>query len=289
MEMTSRMSIAKPGHRTRQQIAARKTTRPPVRPRVPARGSQEPVEWRSARSEPAALRIERQIKSAILNRQFQVGDFLGSEHDLSAKLGVSRLPVREAIGRLQSLGLVEVRTGAAGGARVATGRPEHIAELLAIQLVLDGLDADQVLVAQRVVEVAAAGMAARGAGADDITRMERALDNAEALVEKPEHFTQASMAFHAAVGDASRNRLISIMMQAIALALERVTAPDTTVEVARRVVARHRKLLQAIKAGDETESVDLISRHLDLVHSRVRARIAADQAVAPRARKPRSK
>lgn len=235
--------------------------------------SEGPVQWQAVRSEPAACRIERQIKAAILGRQFQVGDYLGSEHDLSAKLGVSRLTVREAIGRLQALGLVEVRTGAAGGARVAAGRPEHIAELLAIQLVLEGLEAEQVLVAQRIVEVAAAGMAARCAQPEDIATMELALARAERLVERPDAFTAASLAFHAAVGEASRNRFLSIMMQAISLALERVMAPDTTVEVARRVVARHRKLMQAIKAGDEETSMRLISQHLDRVHLRVRARL----------------
>ena len=244
--------------------------------------SEGPVQWQAVRSEPAACRIERQIKAAILGGQFQVGDYLGSEHDLSAKLGVSRLPVREAIGRLQALGLVEVRTGAAGGARVAAGRPEHIAELLAIQLVMEGLETEQVLVAQRIVEVAAAGMAARCAQLEDIATMELALAKAESLVERPDAFTAASMAFHAAVGEASRNRFLSIMMQAISLALEQVMAPDTTVEVARRVVARHRKLMQAIKAGDEETSVRLISRHLDRVHSRVRARLGQDQAPAAR-------
>ena len=262
--------------------------RAPAATRLPA-GSTAPIQWRTVRSEPAACRIERQIKAAILDRQFQVGDYLGSEHDLSAKLGVSRLPVREAIGRLQALGLVEVTTGATGGARVAAGRPEHIAELLAIQLVLEGLDADQVLVAQRIVEVAAAGMAARCAAPEDIARLESALAQAEHLVETPNAFTAASMAFHAAVGEASRNRFLSIMMQAIALALERITAPDTTVEIARSVVSRHRKLLQAIKAGDEVASVKLISQHLDRVHARVRARLAegATQTVRTRMAHPK--
>jgi GntR family transcriptional repressor for pyruvate dehydrogenase complex len=185
------------------------------------------------------------------------------------------LPVREAIGRLQAVGLVEVRPGAAGGTRVALGRPEHIAELLAIQIVLEGLEADQVLVAQRIIEVAAVAMAARGAKADDIARMEHALDKVERLIDNPDRFTAASMAFHAAVGEASRNRFLAITMQAISLALEQVTAPDTTADVARSVAARHRKLLIAIKAGDEAASVQLISRHLDRVHARVRARVSA--------------
>ena len=110
--------------------------------------------------------------------------------------------------------------------------------------------------------------------------MTAALTRAEALVQKPKEFTAASMAFHAAVGDASRNRLLSILMQAISLALEQLTAPDTTTEVARRVVVRHRKLLQAITEGDEEASVNLISRHLDLVHAGVRSRLSREKAAA---------
>lgn len=244
---------------------------------APPRAAAQPMSWRSARSEPAGSRIERQIKTAILAGQFHAGDYLGSENDLAARLGVSRLPVREAIGRLQALGLVEVKTGAGGGVRVAAGKPDHIAEILAIQLVLDGLDAEQVLVAQRIVEVAAVGMAARSAQAEDIDGMERALAEAVELCDHPAAFTAASMRFHAAVGEASANRLLAIMMQAVSLALEQLTAPDTTVEVAKRVVANHRKLLDAIKAGDETASVQLINRHLDRVHAHVRRRLAAER------------
>jgi GntR family transcriptional repressor for pyruvate dehydrogenase complex len=239
-----------------------------------AKSSKRPiVQWRSARSESAAQRIERQIKTAVLAREFQCGDYLGSEHELSAQLGVSRLPVREALGRLQALGLVEVRTGAGGGARVASGDPGRIGELLAIQLILEGIDAEQVLVAQRIIEVAAVGMAARYAQPEHIEQMEQALVEAERLVEQPDRFTAAAMAFHAAVGRGSRNRFLSIMMQAIAVALEQVTAPDTTVEVARSVVARHRKLLCAIRSGDQEAALNLIARHLDRVHAHVRARL----------------
>jgi len=247
-----------------------------AKPASPPANDDVAFAWCPVRSEPAGLRIERQIKAAILSGRCKVGEHLGSENDLAAQLGVSRLPVREAVGRLQALGLVEVRTGAAGGVRVAAGKPDGIAELLAIQLVLDGLEAEEVLVAQRIVEVAAVGMAARNASPSALARMRLALAEAERVVEQPEAFTSCSMAFHAAVGVASQNRFLSIMMQAIALALERVNAPDTTVEVARKVAARHRKLLQAIEAGDETASVALISRHLDHVHGHIRARLARD-------------
>lgn len=262
---------------TGEQVVA-SAGRSAPRSSVSPANDREAILWQPARSEPAACRIERQIKAAIVSGQCKVGDYLGSENDLAAQLGVSRLPVREAVGRLQALGLVEVRTGAAGGVRVAAGNPDRIAELVAIQLFLDGLDPEQVLVAQRIVEVAAVGMAARTAEAEDIAGMEHALREAERLMDEPSSFTAASMAFHAAVGDASRNRFLAIMMQAISLALEQLTAPDTTTEVARRVVANHRRLLHAIKAGDEATSVRVISQHLDRVHAHIRARLASGRA-----------
>ena len=232
---------------------------------------------KAVRIEPAALGIERQIKAAILKGQFRTGDHLGSEHELASKLGVSRLPVREAMGRLQALGLVEVKTGAGGGARVAAGNPGHVAELLAIQLVLAGLDAGHVLETQRIVEVAAAGLAAKHAGPAEIEQLETALRDAEQAVNDPSCFPAAAMRFHAAIGDASGNRFLSVIMRAIALALEQVVAPDTTVELARSVVLHHRKLLQAIKSGDEIGANRLLNRHLDRVHLRIRNRLAGHQ------------
>ena len=131
--------------------------------------------------------------------------------------------------------------------------------------------------AQRLVEVEAAGVAATAAKPEDLARLDAALANAEALVDEPAQFTAASMAFHAAVGEASRNAFLAAMMQAIALALERVAAPDTNAAVARNVVTRHRALLAAIRAKDAAAARQLVSAHLDIVHGHIRRRLADRQ------------
>lgn len=71
------------------------------------------------------MRVEKQIKEAVLDGKLQPGDFLGSENDLAEQFQVSRLPIREAMGRLQALGVVDVRTGAgvAPASRTATTPP----------------------------------------------------------------------------------------------------------------------------------------------------------------------
>src|SRR5256885_12746458 len=51
-------------------------------------------------------RVARQLEEAILSGELAPGDYLPSERDLQTQMNVSRSVVREALGRLASLGLV---------------------------------------------------------------------------------------------------------------------------------------------------------------------------------------
>src|SRR5262245_39925989 len=62
--------------------------------------------------------VTRRIERSIVSGELQVGDYLPAERALCEQLGVSRSVVREALGRLTSLGLVESRHGS--GTRVAS-------------------------------------------------------------------------------------------------------------------------------------------------------------------------
>lgn len=231
------------------------------------RRARTPLDWRPARSQSTAVSVEGQIKAALLDGHLQPGDMLGSETTLAAKFGVSRLPIREALGRLQALGAVEIRVGAGGGARVAHGNPMRVAEALAIQLKLSGVSAEQVFDAQYVIEVSAAELAARVADENDIAKMEDALERARLLISRPAEFTTASMEFHQAVVDASHNLFFSTLMSAIIHVLYRSLGPHTTTAIAEGVVARHEKLLDAIRKGNAEKAKQLASAHLLRVRS----------------------
>ena len=60
-------------------------------------------------------RIARDLRSDILNGRYQAGDRLPSERELAQKFRVQRGPVREALRKVEQLGLAEIRPG---GARV---------------------------------------------------------------------------------------------------------------------------------------------------------------------------
>jgi GntR family transcriptional regulator, transcriptional repressor for pyruvate dehydrogenase complex len=57
-----------------------------------------------------------QIKTAIIEGDLKPGDKLPSERELTSSLGVSRLPVREALKLLVNMGFIETKQG--GGSYV---------------------------------------------------------------------------------------------------------------------------------------------------------------------------
>ena len=60
--------------------------------------------------------VASRIQDAILNGSFDPGDTLPAERKLADLFGVNRSSIREALHRLEALGLVEIRQG--GGTRV---------------------------------------------------------------------------------------------------------------------------------------------------------------------------
>lgn len=232
------------------------------------RTKRETPVWTLGRSESTAIRVEKQIKEALLDGHFAAGDFLGSENDLTVQFGVSRLPIREALGRLEALGVVDIRTGAGGGARIAHGNPERFSEALAIQLKLIGLREKEVFDALLTVETAVVGFAAQAATDEDVARMREALELAESLVDSPKEFLRATMAFRKAVAGASHNHFLDIMMQAVVHVFYRTLVQYTTSAVARSVAGRHRLLFEAICRRDADTAREIVAHNTRLLSSK---------------------
>ncbi|MCG8485733.1 MAG: GntR family transcriptional regulator, partial [Clostridia bacterium] len=60
---------------------------------------------------PAYEQIFEYMRNAIKENQWKIGEKIPSEIELSNEFGVNRLTVRMALQRLNSMGLVETRTG----------------------------------------------------------------------------------------------------------------------------------------------------------------------------------
>ena len=70
------------------------------------------------RSASLSAQIVAQVRDALFAKKLKPGDFLGTEKDLAARFGVSRIVARDALRTLQALGIADIKMGKGGGARV---------------------------------------------------------------------------------------------------------------------------------------------------------------------------
>lgn len=83
----------------------------------------------------ASSGVYEQLRSWILSGRFMLGERL-LEEDLARDLGVSRTPVREALGRLGAEGLVDIRPGR--GATVTRWSDTDVSEVYELRAILEG-------------------------------------------------------------------------------------------------------------------------------------------------------
>src|SRR5688500_3874998 len=90
------------------------------------------------RSASLSSQIVADMRDALFGKRLKPGDVLGTENEIAARYGVSRIVARDALRTLEAMGIAEVRLGKGGGARGARGNPRLCAEALARRLRLTG-------------------------------------------------------------------------------------------------------------------------------------------------------
>jgi len=121
------------------------------------------------------------LRSAILSGQIGPGERLHQD-DLSKRLGVSRMPIREALRILESEGLIEMRPHR--GAVVVDLQPEDIVEIFEIRAML---------------EAKAAELAAPRLSDSTIAQMRQILDEMSQTTADEERWLQLNQVFHVAI------------------------------------------------------------------------------------------
>ena len=222
----------------------------------------------AGRSGSLSAQIVSDVREALFEKRLKTGDPIGTEKDLAARYGVSRIVARDALRTLQALGIAEIRMGKGGGARVARGNPRLFAEALAVQLDLTGVSAAEVMDAQRAIEALAAELAAEHATAADHARLKRLLAEAESMIEDADAFTRLSREFHLAIAEASQNRVLVVQF----ISLNHISWPahnrTLTREVARRVLDVHKELASLIEMRDPAGARKLMDDHIKMIRAR---------------------
>ncbi|WP_187437768.1 FadR/GntR family transcriptional regulator [Actinomadura decatromicini] len=188
-------------------------------------------------------RVADQLLQDIRARRYGPGEKLPSERRLSEAFGVSRPVIREALGMLSSLGLVEVQVGR--GAFVT-----------AKDVALQSRDAQrslvEVTVMREVLECGVLGVTTRlPPGAAETAEVEAALAELERCVAHGAEATRADHRFHraivAAAGSATAVRLWEEFTTEISTVLK-ISPSGSTMDEA--TLARHRTLAAGVLNGE---------------------------------------
>src|SRR5215510_11754101 len=216
----------------------------------------------AGRSSSLSAQIVAWVRDALFAKKLKPGDFLGTEKDLAARFGASRIVAREA------LRTVEIRMGKGGAARIAHGNPRLFAEALAVQLDLTGVSAAEIMDAQRAIETLGAELAAENATPDDIAKLRRLLREAADAIRDLDLFTRLSRDFHLAVAEASHNRVLVVQL----ISLEHVSWPrrnvTATPKLARHILEIHSKLADLIELRDAAGARALMDDHVKMIRAR---------------------
>lgn len=186
----------------------------------------------------AVDRVYATLRQGILDGIYAPGARLG-EADLAVALGVSRTPVREALRRLGSEGLLSTLPNK--GARVRTWTTSELSDISDLRALLEGHAARQAATRVTVADIAAM---------DDLaTRMEAA--TAEGTPADIDLITELNREFHGAVIAASGNALLPELMHSLlhVPVISRTYRRYTPARM-RQSMRQHRELVDALRAGD---------------------------------------
>lgn len=197
-----------------------------------------------------ADRIRRQIVSGELVE----GQRLPPEEDLTARFGVARTTLREALRVLESQGLIEIRRGRGGGPTVTHPDLDPISTALATSLQIQGTTVGDLDAARRLIETEIVGQLASEHTDDDLVALQAAVDQAAGAAERddPGAFGLAAAGLHATLVERSGNRTLITLTGLLDHVVRAYYTLDDDLDqrLMRRAVRGYNKLLALIRAGD---------------------------------------
>ncbi|WP_299024428.1 GntR family transcriptional regulator [uncultured Sulfitobacter sp.] len=185
------------------------------------------------------------LHTAIRTGVYTPGDRL-REVEVAAELDLSRTPVREALRKLESDGIVEHRPRI--GAVIRTLSQPEVVELYEMRLVL---------------ERTAAQMAAKHASAAEIDVLEDLNTQIHAAGDDTQAAAALNQDFHRCIYMATRNRFLLDAARGLNNAL--LLLGPTTLDAEARIVtvcAQHGEIIAAIRMGDAEAAGEAAAAHL---------------------------
>ncbi|MFZ0188017.1 MAG: FCD domain-containing protein [Streptosporangiaceae bacterium] len=203
--------------------------------------------------------VERLLEGVKLG-VYAPGDRLPPERELTRRLGVSRITLREALHELAAAGYVETKRGRFGGTFIIRQPEPMVPDEITARDMANGLD--DALTFRRVVETGAADMAARAS----LSRQQRE-SLAECLAGMADAgsfgYRQADTRLHLAIADAAGSPLLTAsVVEARVRLVDLLNAIPMLERNLEHADVQHTAIVRAILAGDPEKARRTMEEHV---------------------------
>jgi GntR family transcriptional repressor for pyruvate dehydrogenase complex len=207
--------------------------------------------------------VARRLEQLIVERM-KPGDMLPPERELAESFGVSRSSVRDAIRRLELVGMVEPRQGS--GTVVREVSTDNLINPLTAVLVQKRKLVVELLDVRKMLEPPLASRAASHASGNDIAELEDILRRQDEKLRRGDPAIEEDNEFHYAIAMASDNsvvlKVLDVLMDLLRETRERALQVEGRPQ---KSIAGHRRILAAIKRHDPLAAELAMRRHIEEV------------------------
>jgi len=221
--------------------------------------------------------LQSDIMDLILERELEAGDPLPTESELAASLGVGRNTLRESLKVLQAMGVIEIRHGF--GMFVAPSNFDAFADGLVFRSRLSlrqgGEDALQLLGIREALESGLLPAAVAATAPGQLARLAESVEHMEELAQAGGHTAAADAEFHLRLFEPLGNDLLQQLLGVFWKVYRRIQLEaGPSQEDAAAVAALHRKIYDAVAAGDAAAAGGLLASRFEELRERIAALVA---------------
>lgn len=163
--------------------------------------------------------VVEQIQEAIMEGSLKPGSLLPAERELKEQFGISRGTLREALRVLEQKGLIEIRTGVAGGSVIREVNSENLSDNLGLLIRNRAVSLRDLAEFREGMEGSVAALAAQRATEPDRSQLERLLVEAEGHLKEGrkgwDAFVRTDEQIHLALARISGNQLFIAVLTSV--------------------------------------------------------------------------
>lgn len=201
-------------------------------------------------------RITEHLAELIRSRELPVNSRLPSELDLATSFGVARTVVREALGHLKALGLVESHSGRGNFVK---------ASFADAPLLVAGFNLQELHDVRSLLEVHTVGAAAMSRSSHDLENLAEMLVKLESTRSESER-AKLNFQYHVAIAEAAGNTLVTQMIVQLSNQIEIQSTYVASAERAAHADQEHAEIFDAIRRGDRSAAQAAMTNHLHAVY-----------------------